>query len=591
MPTSSPRLPSRPRRALQIVQTELGGLTSRALIGLGAVLAVCTLLSPAPWPVKLVGAAAGAASLVALVSRRWKQITRPAGSGLLGYFVTARALLLIAVGGVADTRGVGSGWLWAGVGVALALVVCEPLVAVVLKTPKVAFAHVPGVAKIPPLSLAPSWVGVINMATIALGAVIATAGLPGWLLLVVALAGAPVSAAVLASAIRRTLASKRADRGIQPALERLQPEFAVYYAAVTGAQYQLGMWLPYLERLNRPFVVITRSPQTVPTIAKLTSAPVVVPKPGREMSARLDAMVVPSMRAAFYVQGSPGNQTFQRYHRLTHVWLNHGDSDKQANFHPRHASYDKLFVSGQQGVDRYAAHGIEVAPEKFAIVGRPQIESIQVRDQLLPAGAPRTVLYAPTWKGGRPSTNYSSLPVGEAIVTALLARGSTVIFRPHPLSYNDKADAARIRAIHARLQEDQRAHGRPHVWGRKAETTWDVAACFNASDALVTDVSSIASDYLASGKPFAMVAVTAGGDAFRNEFPMSRVAYLIEFDLSTLDAVLDHLHAADPAGDPLAEPRRAYRTYCLGEHLGAEAPKEFLRVAGDIVAGREASLR
>ena len=299
------------------------------------------------------------------------------------------------------------------------------------------------------------------------------------------------------------------------------------------------------------------------------------------MSTHLDSMVVDSLRAAFYVQGSPANTTFQRY-PLTHVWLNHGDSDKQANFHPRHASYTKLFVSGQQGIDRYAAHGIEVPPERFAVVGRPQIEEIQVRDTPLPPGTPRTVFYGPTWKGGRPSTNYSSLPVGEQIVQRLLDRGATVIFRPHPLSYTDKADERRIRAIHTLLEADRQATGRQHVWGKQAERDWDVPACFNASDAMITDVSSLASDYLASGKPFAMVAVTASGEAFRHEFPMARVAYVIEPDLSTLDEVLDALLGAGP--DPLAPQRRDYRTYCLGVWLGSEAPKEFLRVAGEIVS-------
>ncbi len=54
-------------------------------------------------------------------------------------------------------------------------------------------------------------------------------------------------------------------------------------------------------------------------------------------------------------------------------------------------------------------------------------------------------------------------------------------------------------------------------------------------------MSSLASDYLASGKPFAMVAVTASGEAFTTEFPMARVAYVIEPDLSTLDETLDAL--------------------------------------------------
>ena len=52
------------------------------------------------------------------------------------------------------------------------------------------------------------------------------------------------------------------------------------------------------------------------------------------------------------------------------------------------------------------------------------------------------MLYAPTWRGGRPATDYSSLPLGERIVAALIERGTTVIFRPHPLSHADPVDAA-----------------------------------------------------------------------------------------------------------------------------------------------------
>ena len=59
-------------------------------------------------------------------------------------------------------------------------------------------------------------------------------------------------------------------------------------------------------------------------------------------------------------------------------------------------------------------------------------------------------------------------------------------------------------------------------------------------------MSSVASDNLASGKPFAMVAMRSSGEAFLAEFPMARVAYVIEKDLSTLDAALDGLHGPDP---------------------------------------------
>jgi hypothetical protein len=571
-----------------VARTHLGDFFAKSLMNLGAVGGAGLLLGSRNIWWQSLGVVIALASLVFIVWRRRKLFRNPGRGNLLGYFVSVRAVLFFAVGaGYVLRRPDDQGWIWGAVGVAVLLVLSEPLTKSLLDTTKQVVANLPGVRPVPPPPFAPGWLTVATVVLLTIGALLAAVAAPAWIYLVLVLLALPLLAVIVRYAVLATVVSKRAETQIPQALRRLEPAFAVYYAAVNGAEYQLGMWLPYLERLNQPYVVVTRSPETVPVISRLTSAPILVPKQDN-VSGSLDAMIVPSLRAAFYVQGSPANQTMQRYRQLTHIWLNHGDSDKQANYHPRHATYDKLFVSGQQGVERYAQHGIEVPPDRFVIVGRPQIENIESRTSPLPPGAPRTVLYAPTWKGGRPSTNYSSLPMGEKIVRALLERRVTVIFRPHPVSYDDKTDAKRIRVIHQLLEADtvasEAAPGgtRQHVWGRRAEKEWDVPACFNASDALITDVSSIASDYLASGKPFAMVAVLSGGTAFTEEFPMARVAYVVEKDLSTLPDALDHLLG----DDPLREARLAYRSFCLGPSVGPHAADEFLRIAGDLVAGR-----
>jgi hypothetical protein len=571
-----------------LARAQLGDFGWRNLINLGAVAGAGLLLASDDTVLRLVGVLAALASLVAIIARRRKLFRHPGRSNLLGYFVSVRTVLFFAVGaGYALRRPDDRGWVWLAVGLAIMLVLAEPLTKTLLDTTKQVVVNLPGVRSVPAPPLGPGLVAFVSIALLAVGALLAALAAPGWLYFAAVLLTVPLLAVTVRAAALAGVASKRAEAQIPQALRKLAPAFVVYYAAVTGARYQLGMWLPYLQRLDRPFVVITRNPETVPVIRELTSAPILVPKQDN-VSGSLDAMVVPSLRAAFYVQGSPANQTMQRYRQLTHVWLNHGDSDKQANFHPRHATYDKLFVSGQLGVDRYAQHGIDVPPDRFVIVGRPQIETIESRDEPLPADAPRTVLYAPTWKGGRPSTNYSSLPLGADIVKALLERGATVIFRPHPVSYEDKADAKRIRTIHRLLEADRTASAesggppRRHVWGRQAEKEWDVPACFNASDAVITDVSSIASDYLASGKPFAMVAVLSSGQAFTDEFAMARVAYVIEKDLSTLGSALDHLLGDDPK----RADRLAYRSFCLGPSVGPQAAEPFLRIAGELVAGK-----
>ena len=340
------------------------------------------------------------------------------------------------------------------------------------------------------------------------------------------------------------------------------------------------MWLPYLERLNRRFIVITRHPHTVPEITELTSAPVLVPKL-KSAHGRLWHLVVDSLKAAFYVQNHQANVDLLRFPRLTHIWLNHGDSDKAANYSARHAAFDKVFVSGQQGVERYAAHGVRIRPDQFAVVGRPQIDRIVTRDEPLAPGTPRTVLYAPTWHGGKPNTNYSSLFLGLKIIDALLARGATVIFRPHPQTYSDPDQTRLAQEIQHRLGADRKTTGRQHVFGHAAEVDWDIPACFNHCDALITDVSSVASDFLATGKPLATVAIQLKGIAFREATPMAQVAYVIERDLSTLPDALDELLGPDS----LAAARRAYRSYCLGDALGSEAPLPFLHEVERILDG------
>jgi hypothetical protein len=562
-------------------QSKIIDLLVSAAVNVVAVAGVVMLFALESMPVRVIGGVLlGLATVVVawLLRREAARLTP-----LLTAYAGSRLVLLIGVAAAYLVRRPDQApWVWAATGIALLAVLTEPTMKVLLSKTEQVAVNLPGVRPVPAPPFGPDRVAAGSLLVVVVGAVLAALAAPAWVYLAVVLLGLAAVLIVIGYAVLANMVGKTSLTALSKALARYEPAFVVYYGGEHGARYQLGMWLPYLERLGKPFVVITREAATVPTIVGLTRAPVIVPRTNSALGT-LDTLVVTSMKAAFYVQGSRANLSFQRHRRLTHVWLNHGDSDKAANFSARHATYDKVLVSGQQGVERYAAHGVTIPPDRLLVVGRPQIEKIAVRDEPLPPGVPRTVLYAPTWRGGRPATDYSSLPLGERIVTALLERGTTVIFRPHPLSYADPVDVGLIRRIQQRLDADRRRTGREHVWGERAERDWEVADCLNAADGLVTDVSSVASDNLASGKPFAMVAMRSSGEAFLAEFPMARVAYVIEKDLSTLDAALDGLHG----GDPLAEQRRAYRRHCLGDQLGSHAADEFLRVAGELVSGRK----
>jgi hypothetical protein len=359
-------------------------------------------------------------------------------------------------------------------------------------------------------------------------------------------------------------AGRAARARIGRALRNLRPTFAIVYAGHNGAKYQCGMWEPHLAASGEPYLYVTDDARAAALIREISTAPLILlTAPCR---ADLDLVLPATVRAAFYVQNSRRNRRFLKLGRLTHVWLNHGDSDKPANFKRTHADYDRIVTCGQAGIDRYADHGIEIPRERFEVLGRPQIADIAYGPR--PDGSLTTVLYAPTWRGIDPRYDYTSLPLAPRLIAALLRREVTVIFRGHPFGAKQPRDRAAIAEAHRRLAEDRERTGRQHLWGAAAEVDRSLADCVNASDAMIADVTGAVTDFLASGRPYAMTAMSEPDiESFRSSFPISRSAYVIERSLDNLDLVLDDLLDTDP----LAEFRAVRRRYYLGPFTGRES--------------------
>ena len=180
-----------------------------------------------------------------------------------------------------------------------------------------------------------------------------------------------------------------------------------------------------------------------------------------------------------------------------------------------------------------------------------------------------------------------SLPVGETIVRALLARGANVIFRPHPFSYDFPTDAEAVRRIQQLLAADARRSGRAHVWGAEAEQVRSILDCINSADAMVSDVSSVVSDFLFSGKPLAMVAVPSEPDRFVAEYPIARAAYVIRGDLTNAESALDQLLASDP----MASQRTAVRTDYLGDFGADDYAAAFVQAVRSLDRARRSTER
>ncbi|AZK94034.1 hypothetical protein [Streptomyces tsukubensis] len=87
--------------------------------------------------------------------------------------------------------------------------------------------------------------------------------------------------------------------------------------------------------------------------------------------------------------------------------------------------------------------------------------------------------------------------------------------------------------------------------------------CFNESDAMVSDISSVVSDYMASGKPYAVTDSAAlGADEFQRQNTAARAATVLSNSAVELDQLLAAV--ASPEDDQLAGARRELKHYLLG---------------------------
>jgi hypothetical protein len=425
--------------------------------------------------------------------------------------------------------------------------------------------HLPGTKEEPvnPPRWPYGWGGLVICGFLLLGFVAATLALPAAVFAVLGALAAAVLVLIRLQLARFTTYCKE----VLEKLREYRPVFAMPYNGQAG--FHIGLWAPYVARTRRPFIVVTTDAVAFQRVAEMYSTPVIYAPTGELRAIR--AMLPKTVRAALYVYNG-NNQDFLTVRRMTHVWLHHGDSDKEACHRRKSGAYDVLVVAGQAAIDRYDSHEVRIRSDKFKILGRPQVENIETVTTPISEIDKPVVLYAPTWYAAEFMINHSSLPIGTAIVSALLARNATVIFRPHPARRTRPEAAAAIAAIEELLRADAEATSRPHRGGAAAsEPTF--AELANAADAMVADVSGVVTDFMQSLKPFAMVATGDKTDTFRARFPTSRSAYVIEWDLSTLDEALD----AMLGDDPLASVRVERRNYYLGGYENGESARAFVR--------------
>lgn len=280
----------------------------------------------------------------------------------------------------------------------------------------------------------------------------------------------------------------------------------LHFSGSPSSLYQLTMWLPVFAAMKLRTLVIVRDSSTLLDLFDLLPADLVFLKRPQDLDKVVSATW--SASVACYVNSAPANAHLVRFRELTHVQLNHGDSEKGPSSSKVMRMFDANFVAGNAAISRFAEAGISVPEDYFHIVGRPQLQGLNRITTPTPIA---TVLYAPTWRGSHSDANYSSLAAAETIVGTLIDAGLTVIFRPHPFSRDSSRDSATVSNVESMLAF-ARSDTTPHVFGEVSQQSMTITDAFNRADALVADVSSVSSDFLFTGKPQVVVVNSEASD-------------------------------------------------------------------------------
>jgi hypothetical protein len=405
-------------------------------------------------------------------------------------------------------------------------------------------------------------------------------------------------------------------------LAELSPEVALYFSGTADSAYQANMWLSTMDELGRPAVVFLRERIMMPLIGQ-TRTPVICVARAADM-VRLD---LSSVRSALYPANVGKNLHMLRMAGIRSAFIGHGDSDKPASFNPYSKVYDEVWVAGPAGRQRYRTAQVGVRDEDIVEVGRPQLTPIDTTG--VTPDPMFTVLYAPTWEGWSDDLAHSSVAtMGPRIVQTLLDHSPNVrvLYKPHPLTgtrdpkvlevhreivamieranrTREGGDASQRERLdqltrrlsrfteevntgdEAQITRDSARLGPPEGWTETVdawrEAYWtaggpwrhrvvtgprpDLYDCFNRTDLLITDISSVTGDFIVTGKPYAVTNVKGMPvEEYHRLFPTAaKAAYLLHPDCGALVEVLAHAQSDLP--DPLTEARGDLRYHLLGD--------------------------
>lgn len=390
---------------------------------------------------------------------------------------------------------------------------------------------------------------------------------------------------ILTKGVRAVWARRvvRAEMALRPPVPDGTVEVAVYFTDGPENLYQLDQWFEPLRRLHERHHVTVLVRNWESTRALLSTCPVPVQHAPTIDEVELFLGRQQRILAMLYVNQNQANFAAMRFADPAHVFICHGESDKDYMSSNQLKAYDHVFVAGQAAKDRIVRKLVGFDEFRLVEVGRPQVD-VTYPGPTLPDDGRTVVLFAPTWEGDRASMRYSSVGShGPALVRSLVGTGRhRVIFRPHPRTgiVLREAKAAHDEVVRLLREANRRDPSAQHVIDTQGGFGWQLAS----ADVAVMDVSAVAYDWLATAKPLLLTR------------PAEPAALLPDVGLTTESELFDAAEAARAAevvDAALSHPSDAHAALVLhyfGDTTPGASMARFLDACDAVVADRAAAL-
>lgn len=362
-------------------------------------------------------------------------------------------------------------------------------------------------------------------------------------------------------------------------------EVVVYFPDRATKLYQLTQWLPVLEALDRRHrvVVVTRRRESFERLAEVTTLARAHAPWFRHLS---ELYGQNDFKVALYVNNGVRNFQSLADQEMLHVHINHGESDKVCMVSNQVKAYDRVLVAGEAALRRHRAALLAFDESKLVTIGRPQLDHIP--ESSLSPSERRTILYAPTWEGENETNNYTSVDIyGPEIVSAMLAQPNVrVVYKPHP-RIADSSDED-VRAGHTRIVElIESAQAADPTAGHVVQLEGDLLALLEACDTMITDVSSVALDflYLNTHRPLFITDRRTDRELLGRESPVTQSSHII--DQSSIGSLGQAL-AEETSDDSLQTERQRMREFYFGDAPVGKSTERFITTVGGLINERDA---